>query len=171
MRKSKEKIRQKTINNFKEIGIEYTESQLNKLVEKELTKEIKDGIQTFNYQINTLQTSNGQSPFLSVSMYILEEPEYEEETVMLIKEMLEQRYLGMKNEKGAYISPAFPKLLYFLDENNIHQNSKYYWLTQLAAKTVLKRMMPDFLSVKKLKENYEGNVVSPMGKLTAPIYQ
>lgn len=117
-----------------------------------LQEEVTAGIQTFQYQINTLQTSNGQAPFLSVFMYISEYPEYEEETVMLIKEMLTQRIQGMKNEVGAWITPAFPKLLYVTDENNIHPDSKYFWLTELAAKCVSKRMMPDFLSAKILKE-------------------
>ena len=163
VRISKEKIKRKTIKKWNKANINYTEEQLNSVVESDLKTEIKDSIQTLQYQINTLQTSNGQSPFLSISMYILEEPEYEKETVMLIKEVLEQRYLGMKNEKGVYISPAFPKLLYVLDENNIYENSEYFWLSELAAKCVAKRMMPDFLSAKKLKENYEGQVVPPMG--------
>lgn len=119
------------------------EETFNKIVERRLTKEISDGIQTLNYQINTLQTSNGQSPFLSIFMYINEYPEYEKETAMLIEEILKQRYLGLKNEVGVYISPAFPKLLYALDENNIHEDSKYRYLTELSAKTVAKRMMPE----------------------------
>lgn len=163
VRKSKEKIKQRTINKFNELGIKCSQEQLEEIVKKDLSLEVKDSIQTLQYQINTLQTSNGQSPFLSILLYILEEPEYVEETVMLIKEVLEQRHLGMKNEKGAYVSPAFPKLLYVLDENNIHEDSEYFWLSQLAAKCVAKRMMPDFLSAKKLRENYEGLIIPPMG--------
>lgn len=141
-------------------------NKFEEIVQKRLKEEITAGIQTFQYQINTLQTSNGQAPFLSVFMYINEYPEYEQETVMLIEEMLKQRIQGMKNEVGAWVTPAFPKLLYVTDENNIYENSKYYWLTELAAKCVSKRMMPDFLSAKILKQNYEGNVVPPMGKRT-----
>lgn len=128
-----------------------------------MQEEITAGIQTFQYQINTLQTSNGQAPFLSVLMYISENPEYETETAMLIEEMLKQRIKGMQNEVGAWVTPAFPKLLYVTDENNIYEDSKYFYLTQLAAECVAKRMMPDFLSAKILKQNYEGNVVAPMG--------
>lgn len=105
-----------------------------------------------------------QAPFLSVLLYISENPEYEEETVMLIEETLRQRIKGMQNEVGAWITPAFPKLLYVSDENNIYAGSKYYYLTELAAKCVAKRMMPDFLSAKILRQNYEGNVFGPMGK-------
>lgn len=136
---------------------------VDNIVEKRLRKEIKDGIQTFQYQINTLQTSNGQAPFLSVFMYLNEDTEYIEETALLIEEMLNQRIKGMQNEVGAWITPAFPKLLYVTDENNIYEDSEYYYLTQLACKCVAKRMMPDFLSAKILKQNYEGNVVAPMG--------
>ena len=143
-------------------GFRYKET-VDKIVSKRLHQEIKDGIQTFQYQINTLQTSNGQAPFLSIFMYISENPEYEEETAMLIEEMLKQRIKGMQNKVGAWISPAFPKLLFVTDENNIHPQSKYYYLTELAAKCVVNRMMPDFLSAKLLKKYYEGNVVPPMG--------
>jgi len=153
------------ISNKKEDTLEDKDIQfINEIATERLKKEIKDGIQTFQYQLNTMMSSNGQAPFLSVFMYISEYPEYEEETVMLIEEMLNQRITGMKNEVGVYISPAFPKLLYVTDENNIHPNSKYYHLTELSAKCVAKRMMPDFLSAKILKENYEGNIVPPMGK-------
>lgn len=161
VRASKEQITEQLKEELE--GLDCSDEQFNKIVDSRLKKEIKDGIQTFQYQINTLQTSNGQSPFLSVFMYISEYPEYEEETAMLIEEMLKQRIQGMKNEVGIWISPAFPKLLYVSDENNIHEESKYYYLTELAAQCVVKRMMPDFLSAKILKQNYEGNVVPPMG--------
>lgn len=104
-----------------------------------------------------------QSPFLSVLMYVNEDPEYETETAMLIEEMLRQRTKGMQNEVGVWITPAFPKLLYVTDENNIYEGTKYYYLTEMAAQCVAKRMMPDFLSAKILKENY-GGVIAPMGK-------
>lgn len=143
-------------------GFKYSET-VEKITKERLAKEIKDGIQTFQYQINTLQTSNGQSPFLSVFMWINEYPEYKDETVMLIKEFLEQRIKGMQNEVGAWITPAFPKLLYVTDDNNIYEDSEYYWLTELAAECVSKRMMPDFISAKHMRQNYEGNVFGCMG--------
>ncbi len=163
VRISKEKFIRDTRKEWDSMGFTYTEEQLMAAVKVKLEEEVRGGIQTFQYQINTLQTSNGQAPFLSVFMYISEYPEYEEETVMLIEEMLKQRIQGMKNEVGAWITPAFPKLLYVTDENNIHPDSKYYWLTQLAAVCVSKRMMPDFISAKHMKKNYEGNVFGCMG--------
>lgn len=168
VRISKEKIKQEVYEEAKEIldsvgeQIDIT-TNLDKIVNKRLSEEVTAGIQTFQYQINTLQTSNGQAPFLSVLMYISEDPEYETETAMLVEEMLKQRIKGMQNEVGAWVTPAFPKLLYVTDENNIYEGSKYFYLTQLAAECVAKRMMPDFLSAKILKQNYEGNVVAPMG--------
>ena len=145
--------------------IERGESEENarKFAEEDIKSEIKDGIQTIQYQINTFSTSNGQAPFLSVFMYISEEPEYEKETAMLIEEMLKQRITGMKNEVGAYITPAFPKLLYVTDENNIYPGSEYYYLTELAAKCVSKRMLPDFISAKIMREQYDGEVFPCMG--------
>ncbi len=134
-----------------------------KFADEDLKQEIKDGIQTIQYQINTFATSNGQAPFLSIFMYISEEPEYEKETALLIEEILRQRIIGMKNEAGAYITPAFPKLLYVTDENNIHEDSEYYYLTKLAAECVSKRMLPDFISAKKMKEQYDGEVFPCMG--------
>lgn len=133
------------------------------IVQKRLAKEVRDGVQTFQYQINTLQTSNGQSPFLSVFMYISENTEYERETAMIIEEFIRQRIQGMKNEVGAWVTPAFPKLLYVLDENNIHEDSKYWYITKLAGECVSKRMMPDFISAKHMRQNYEGNVFGCMG--------
>ena len=130
---------------------------------EDLHEEIKAGIQTIQYQINTFSTSNGQAPFLSIFMYISEEPGYEKETAMLIEEMLRQRIQGMKNEVGAYITPAFPKLLYVTDENNIYPGSEYFYLTELAAECVSKRMMPDFISAKIMRQNYDGEVFPCMG--------
>lgn len=117
-----------------------------------LNKEIKDSVQTFNYQINSMSTTNGQAPFLSVCMYIMEDPSYQVETYLLTKEFLKQRILGMKNEKGVYITPAFPKLLYVIDENNCEEGTKYWDLTKLAAECTAKRMVPDYISAKKMKE-------------------
>lgn len=147
-------------------GLNYDEI-VDKITEERLAKEVRDGIQTFQYQINTLQTANGQAPFLSVFMWINEYPEYREETVMLVKEFLEQRIKGMQNEVGAWITPAFPKLLYVTDENNIHEDSEYFWLTKLAAECVTKRMMPDFISAKHMRQNYEGNVFGCIDKTCA----
>ena len=140
-----------------------TNNIIEAIVQKRLAREVRDGVQTFQYQINTLQTSNGQSPFLSVFMYISENPEYEKETAMIIEEFIRQRIQGMKNEVGVWITPAFPKLLYVLDENNIHEDSEYWHITELAAECVSKRMMPDFISAKHMRQNYEGNVFGCMG--------
>lgn len=117
-----------------------------------LKREIRDAVQTFNYQINSMSTTNGQAPFLSVCMYISEDKEYEHETALLIEEFLSQRILGMKNKVGIYVTPAFPKLLYVLDENNIEEGQPYYYLTELAAKCTAKRMVPDYISAKVMKQ-------------------
>ena len=127
--------------------------QIKQFVSEDLAKEITDGVQTFQYQINSMTTTNGQAPFLSVCMYLGETDEYKEELAMLIEEVLKQRILGMKNEKGVYITPAFPKLLYVLEEDNIKEDSKYYYLTKLAAECTAKRMVPDYISEKIMKEN------------------
>ena len=127
---------------------------------EDLRKEISDGVQTFQYQINSMTTTNGQSPFLSVCLYLNETKEYKEELAMIIEEVLKQRILGMKNEKGVYITPAFPKLLYVLEEDNIKPDSKYYYLTELAAKCTAKRMVPDYISEKimlELKKDKNGD--------------
>ena len=129
-----------------------TKAQIDKFVMEDLKKEIVDGVQTFQYQINSMTNTNGQAPFLSVCMYIGEDPEYKEEVAMIIEEFLNQRIEGMKNEKGVYITPAFPKLLYVLEEENIKENSKYYYLTKLAAKCTAKRMVPDYISEKVMRE-------------------
>ena len=123
-----------------------------KYAKEDLQKEITDGVQTFQYQINSMTTTNGQAPFLSVCMYLGETNEYKDELAMIIEEVLKQRIQGMKNEKGVYITPAFPKLLYVLEEDNIKPGSKYYYLTQLSAKCTAKRMVPDYISEKIMKE-------------------
>ena len=135
---------------YKKRGL--TKEQISKFVEEDLRKEITDGVQTFQYQINSLTNTNGQVPFLSVNMYLGETDEYKEEVAMIIEEFLKQRIEGMKNEKGVWITPAFPKLLYVLEEDNIHPKSKYYYLTKLAAKCTAKRMVPDYISEKIMKE-------------------
>lgn len=139
-----------------------------KFAVEDTQKEIVDSVQTFNYQINSMTNTNGQAPFLSVAMYLNENPEYINETAMLIEEFLKQRILGFKNKEGVYITPAFPKLLYFLDENNITEDSPYWYLTELAAKCTAKRMVPDYISVKIMRENKidkngKGNVYPCMG--------
>ena len=129
-----------------------TKKDCEKFAKEDLQKEIVDGVQTFQYQINSMTTTNGQAPFLSVCMYLGETDEYKEELAMIIEEVLKQRIQGMKNEKGVYITPAFPKLLYVLEEDNIKEESKYYYLTELAAKCTAKRMVPDYISEKVMKE-------------------
>ncbi len=130
-----------------------TKAQIEKFAMEDLKKEITDGVQTFQYQINSMTTTNGQAPFLSVCMYLGETEEYKEELAMIIEEVLKQRMEGMKNEKGVYITPAFPKLLYVLEEENINPKGKYYYLTELAARCTAKRMVPDYISEKVMKEN------------------
>ena len=135
-------------------------------------KEVKDAVQTLNYQLNSLTTTNGQSPFVSIFMYIKDAEEFEKELVMLIEEVFLQRIQGMKNKVGVYITPAFPKLLYVLSDDNITSDSKYWWLTELAAKCTAKRMVPDYISEKIMKRDKlsfgekigEGDVYGCMGK-------
>ena len=124
-----------------------------KLAKKDLKKEIEAGVQTFNYQVNSMTNTNGQAPFLSVFMYLGETEEYKEELAMIIEEFLRQRILGFKNEKGVYVTPAFPKLLYVLEKDNITEDSKYWYLTKLAAECTSKRMVPDYISEKVMLEN------------------
>ena len=126
-------------------------------------KDLESGIQTIQYQINTLMTSNGQAPFVTLFMHTDKNDPYLDETVKIIKEILKQRIKGIKNEAGVYVTPAFPKLIYVLDENNIEKDSKYYKLTRLAGECTAKRMYPDYISAKEMKKNYESNVFSPMG--------
>ena len=145
-----------------------SKANIEKFAKEDLQKEIVDGVQTFQYQINSMTTTNGQAPFLSVAMYLGETDEYKEELALIIEEVLKQRIEGMKNEKGVYITPAFPKLLYVLEEDNIHKDSKYYYLTELAAKCTAKRMVPDYISEKIMKElkidkNGNGNCYPCMG--------
>ena len=130
----------------------FKKEDCEKFAKEDLAKEIVDGVQTFQYQINSMTTTNGQAPFLSVCMYLGETDEYKEELAMIIEEVLRQRIQGMKNNKGVYVTPAFPKLLYVLEEDNIHEDSKYYYLTKLAAECTAKRMVPDYISEKVMKE-------------------
>ena len=139
--------------------IELAEKMANQMTKKDL----ESGIQTIQYQINTLMTSNGQAPFVTLFMWLEDDDQYVDEVAMIIEEILKQRIQGIKNDAGVYVTPAFPKLIYVLDENNINKDSKYYYLTSLAIRCTAKRMYPDYISTKKMRANYEGNVFSPMG--------
>ena len=141
---------EKYYDKYKKRGMD--EETCKKYAMEDTRKEIEDGVQTFNYQVNSMTNTNGQSPFLSVCMYLGETTEYKEELSWIIEEFLKQRILGLKNEKGVYITQAFPKLLYVLEEDNIHEDSKYYYLTKLAAKCTAKRLVPDYISEKIMKE-------------------
>ena len=141
---------QKYLDKYKKRKL--SKEECEKFAKEDLKIEIRDGVQTFQYQINSMTTTNGQAPFLSVCMYLGETDEYKEELAMMIEEFLNQRIQGMKNEKGVYITPAFPKLLYVLEEDNINPKGKYYYLTKLAAKCTAKRMVPDYISEKVMKE-------------------
>ncbi|MBO5200835.1 MAG: anaerobic ribonucleoside-triphosphate reductase [Clostridia bacterium] len=136
---------------------------LKGLVDYRLREELKSGVQTIQYQINTLMTTNGQSPFVTLFLNLEEGDEYIEENAMIIEEILRQRYEGIKNEVGVYVTPAFPKLVYVLDEHNCLKGGKYDYITKLAVKCSAKRLYPDYISAKKMREHYEGNVFSPMG--------
>nr|DAX39532.1 MAG TPA: anaerobic ribonucleoside triphosphate reductase [Caudoviricetes sp.] len=148
------------LKKYNERGL--TEEQVEKFAKEDLDKEITDSVQTFNYQLNSMSNCNGQSPFLTVFMYLNETEEYKEELALLIEKFLEQRILGMKNEQGAYISMAFPKLIYVLEEDNVRKGSKYYYLTELAAKCTAKRMVPDYIS-EKIMLREKGDCYPAMG--------
>ena len=158
-------VRKSYEENYKK-GLKFlNKKEAKEFAEKETAENIKDAVQTFNYQINSMSTTNGQAPFLSVFMWANEIPEYKKETAALIEEFLKQRIKGMKNEKGVYITVAFPKLLYVLDENNITEDSEFWYLTELAAKCTAKRLVPDYISAKKMRE-YK---ISPTNN-TADVY-
>ena len=160
LRRTKEKYIKQCKEQF---GDTLDEATQKSFVEMRLKESLKAGVQTIQYQINTLMTTNGQSPFVTLFLYVDEKDEYIEENAMIIEEILKQRYEGIKNEKGVYVTPAFPKLIYVLDENNCLKGGKYDYLTRLAVKCSSKRLYPDYISAKKMRENYEGNVFSPMG--------
>ena len=151
---SRQKIRKNTIDEFKKLQIEVSEEQLNEIVENKVKDEINKGIQTIQYQVVTLMTTNGQAPFITIFMYLGEARNEQEkhDLAMMIEETLKQRTIGVKNQKGVYITPAFPKLIYVLEEQNIHEDSPYFYLTKLAAKCTAKRLVPDYISEKKMKE-------------------
>ena len=160
LRKSREKF-EKEIR--QEVGTAVNDAIIKKIVDRRVKTELSAGVQTIQYQINTLMTTNGQSPFVTLFLHIEEDDEYVEENAMIIEEVIRQRIQGIKNEAGVYITPAFPKLIYVLDECNALKGGKYDYLTKLAVECSSKRMYPDYISAKKMKENYEGNVFSPMG--------
>ena len=163
VRASKKKIEKKLTEWIVRMGYHYIPKEtFDSMVMEELKTEIKDSVQTFNYQVSTLMTTNGQAPFISVAMYLDEKPEYKKETAMLIEEFLIQRMAGIENEHGVIATQTFPKLLYFLDEENITEDSEYWYLTELAAKCCARRMSPDLVSVKKMKEIH-GYAFPPMG--------
>ena len=141
----------------------FSNQTAEKYAKEDLAKEVKDGVQTFQYQINSMTTTNGQSPFVTLFLHLEPDDEYIKENAMIIEEVLKQRIQGIKNEVGVYVTPAFPKLVYVLDEHNCLKGGKYDYLTRLAVKCSAKRMYPDYISAKKMRENYEGNVFSPMG--------
>ncbi len=161
---SRQKHRENVRKEFEEAGLELNSENINKVAENRVKKEIKDGVQTIQYQIITLMTTNGQAPFVTVFMYLdeVEEGQTRDDLALIIEEMLKQRMVGVKNEKGVYITPAFPKLIYALDEDNIHETSKYYYLTKLAAECTAKRMVPDYISAKIMKQ-LKGDVYPCMG--------
>ena len=160
LKRSEDKFRSKLTEKYKG---KITKKEIEELVQDRLKEELSSGVQTIQYQINTLMTTNGQSPFVTIFMYLDKDDPYIEYTAMIIEEILNQRYTGIKNEKGVYITPAFPKLIYVLDENNCLNGGKYDYLTHLAVKCSSKRLYPDYISAPKMRENYEGNVFSPMG--------
>ena len=162
---SREKIRREVEVEIGELGVSPDEAQISKMVERRLREEIKRGVQTIQYQVVTLMTTNGQAPFITVFMYLNEAKNEREkrDLAMIIEEVLLQRYEGVKNEKGVWVTPAFPKLIYVLQEDNITPGSEYYYLTELAAKCTAKLMVPDYISEKKMKELKEGNCFPVMG--------
>ena len=167
---SREKLYKKTKEQFDQVGMEYTEEMLNEIVEQRVRDEIKQGIQTIQYQVTTLMTTNGQAPFVTVFMYLneVEEGRTRDDLALIIEETLRQRIKGVKNEKGVYITPAFPKLIYVLEEDNVREGTRYFDLTRLAAECTAKRMVPDYISEKmmlklKVDANGEGHCYPCMG--------
>ena len=161
---SRKKIRKEVITEHEEIGVSISDEEVNKITEMRLKKEVQRGVQTIQYQVVTLLTTNGQAPFITVFMYLNEARNEQEkkDLAMIIEETLKQRYQGVKNECGVWVTPAFPKLIYVLEEDNITEDSPYWYLTELAAKCTAKRMVPDYLSEKKMLE-LKGDVYTPMG--------
>lgn len=166
---SREKIRESVIEEANMLGGSLDDNIINQVVEKRLRKEIASGVQTIQYQVVTLLTTNGQAPFITIFMYLgeVQDKQTKHDLALIIEEMIKQRYQGVKNEKGVWITPAFPKLIYVLEEDNIHEDSPYYYLTELAAKCSAKRLVPDYISEKKMKELKEGNCFPVINKTCA----
>lgn len=162
---SRQKIRKEVENEWRSIGLYLSTKEVNEIAEKRLRDEVKDGVQTIQYQLITMSTTNGQAPFTSMFMYLDEVPDGQprKDLAMLIEEVLKQRIQGVKNEQGVYITTAFPKLLYVLDEDNIHEDSPYWYLTKLAAECSSKRLVPDYISAKIMRKEKDGNVFPCMG--------
>ena len=162
---SREKIRREVLSEVEELSAQPSEEVISGIVEKRLRREIEKGVQTIQYQVITLMTTNGQAPFLTVFMYLNEARSAQEkrDLALIIEETLRQRYQGVKNEAGVWITPAFPKLIYVLEEDNIREGTEYFYLTKLAAKCTAKRLVPDYISEKKMKELKEGNCFPVMG--------
>lgn len=159
LRKSKGAIEKK----YRNSGLNLSEQQIEKLVNTDLQNELRAGVQTFNYQVNSMANSNGQSPFITTFFYLSEDKEYTKEIAMITEEFLKQRITGIENEQGVRVTQEFPKMIYVLEENNIHKDSEYYWLTELSAKCTAKRFVPDYVSEKVTKELKEGNCFPSMG--------
>jgi ribonucleoside-triphosphate reductase len=166
---SRQNIYKEVCEELKETGV--SEEKIREITERRLRDEVKKGVQTIQYQINTLMTTNGQTPFVTIFMYLneVEEGKTRDDLAMIIEEVIKQRYQGTKNAKGVWVTPAFPKLIYVLEEDNIHEDSKYWYLTELSAKCTAKRLVPDYISEKKMlelkvDENGEGHCYTPMGK-------
>ena len=160
LRRSRDKFRARILS---ECGPEVSEATVDRLVEERLREELRSGVQTIQYQINTLMTTNGQSPFVTLFLNLRPDDEYLEENARIVEEILRQRLQGIKNEVGVFVTPAFPKLVYVLDEHNCLKGGKYDYITRLAVECSSRRLYPDYISAKKMREHYEGNVFSPMG--------
>ena len=167
---SRQKIRRQVAEELRSIREEVTEDEISAITEKRLREEVKNGVQMIQYQVVTLMTTNGQAPFVTVFMYLNEAKNEQEkqDLALIIEETLRQRYQGVKNEKGVWITPAFPKLIYVLEEDNIHEDSRFYYLTKLAAKCTAKRLVPDYISEKimlqnKIDKNGQGHCYTCMG--------
>ena len=162
---SREKFRKEVEDELSSAGMPFSDDMVNAIAEKRVMKEIEHGVQTIQYQVTTLMTTNGQAPFITVFMYLneVEDEQIKQDLALIIQEVLKQRIQGVKNEKGVYITPAFPKLVYVLDEDNVREGTPYFYLTELAAKCTAKRMVPDYVSAKVMKELKQGDVYAPMG--------
>lgn len=157
------KYKEKVEDEFRLLKVDISREDIENIAWKRTEEEVRSGVQTIQYQINTLMTTNGQAPFLTLLLHFEPDYEYAYEAALIQEEILKQRIQGIKNEVRVWVTPAFPKLIYVLDEHNIHTNSKYYYLTELASECTAKRMYPDYISAKKMREMYQGNIFAPMG--------